>query len=134
VLVPRIGYCEYFCSLCTQVCPTGALQELTVKEKAEVVIGSAWVKKDRCIPFVLGESCTVCEEQCPTRPKAIRMVETELMMPDGTWDAQRVPWWISRSASAAASARPSARWRTTLRFTARASVKPALKTRPAETA
>ena len=91
VLVPRIGYCEYFCSLCTQVCPTGALQELTVKEKTEVVIGSAWVKKDRCIPFVLGESCTVCEEQCPTRPKAIRMVETELMMPDGTWDAQRVP-------------------------------------------
>lgn len=27
VLVPRIGYCEYYCSLCTQVCPTGAIRE-----------------------------------------------------------------------------------------------------------
>ena len=23
-LVPRLGYCEYNCSLCGQVCPTGA--------------------------------------------------------------------------------------------------------------
>ena len=33
VLVPQIGYCEYYCSLCTQVCPTGAIKELTVPEK-----------------------------------------------------------------------------------------------------
>jgi ferredoxin len=24
-LIPKIGYCEYYCSLCTLVCPTGAL-------------------------------------------------------------------------------------------------------------
>ena len=33
----------------------------------------------------------MCEEQCPTTPKAIKMVETELMMPDGAWAPQRVP-------------------------------------------
>ena len=91
VVVPRIGYCEYYCSLCTQVCPTGALKELTVREKTKVRIGSAWIKKDRCIPYALGESCRVCEEQCPTKPNAITLVETELMMPDGTWAPTEVP-------------------------------------------
>jgi NAD-dependent dihydropyrimidine dehydrogenase PreA subunit len=91
VLVPRIGYCEYYCSLCTQVCPTAALRELSVKEKVKVCIGSAWIKKDRCIPYVEGRACTVCEEQCPTSPKAVNLVETELMTPDGSWASQRVP-------------------------------------------
>lgn len=91
VLVPRIGYCEYYCSLCTQVCPTGAIRELTVREKTEVSIGSAWIRKDRCLPYALGQPCRVCEEQCPTQPKAITMVETELMMPDGAWAPQQVP-------------------------------------------
>jgi len=91
VLVPRIGYCEYYCSRCTQVCPTGAIKELKIKEKTQLKIGSAWIKKDRCIPYALGDSCTVCEEQCPTSPKAIAMIETEMMMPDGTWAAQQVP-------------------------------------------
>jgi len=25
-----IGYCEYECTLCTEVCPTGAIRQLTV--------------------------------------------------------------------------------------------------------
>jgi polyferredoxin len=33
VLVPRIGYCEPNCVLCSQVCPTGAIWEITVAEK-----------------------------------------------------------------------------------------------------
>ena len=91
VLVPKIGYCEYYCSLCTQVCPTGAIKELKIKEKTKVKIGSAWINKNRCIPYTLGEPCTVCEEKCPTSPKAIRLAETEMLMPDGTWDYQEVP-------------------------------------------
>jgi MauM/NapG family ferredoxin protein len=91
VLVPKIGYCEYFCSLCTQVCPTGAIKELKIKEKTKVKIGSAWINKNRCIPYALGRSCTVCEEKCPTSPKAIKMMETEMPMPDGTVEYQGVP-------------------------------------------
>jgi MauM/NapG family ferredoxin protein len=91
VLVPKIGYCEYYCSLCTQVCPTGAINELKIKEKIKVRIGSAWINKNRCIPYALGRSCTVCEEKCPTSPKAIKLIETDLAMPDGSWTAQEVP-------------------------------------------
>ncbi len=91
VLVPRIGYCEYYCSLCTQVCPTGAIRELTIREKTKIKIGSAWINKDRCIPYALGRPCTVCEEKCPTSPKAIQLIESEVPMPDGAVEYQAFP-------------------------------------------
>ncbi|NIQ95127.1 MAG: 4Fe-4S binding protein, partial [Desulfuromonadales bacterium] len=71
LLVPRIGYCEYNCTLCGQVCPTGALQRLSLPEKHKTVIGIAVIDKNRCLPFVRGEECLVCEEHCPTGEKAI---------------------------------------------------------------
>jgi len=91
VLVPRIGYCEYYCSLCTQVCPTGAIQELVIKAKTQVRVGSAWIKKHRCIPYTTGERCTVCEEQCPTSPKAIKLVDIDVFVPDGSVVTQGAP-------------------------------------------
>ncbi|HCS47711.1 MAG TPA: (4Fe-4S)-binding protein [Candidatus Aminicenantes bacterium] len=91
VLKPRIGYCEYYCSLCTQVCPTGAIKELTIEEKIKVKIGSAWINKDRCIPYALGLPCIVCEEHCPTSPKAIKFVMVEAKLPDGTVATQKAP-------------------------------------------
>ena len=92
VLVPKIGYCEYYCSLCTQVCPTGAIRELKIPQKIKVKIGSAWINKNRCLPYALGEPCNVCEEKCPTSPKAIIMIESEAALPDGTWERQAVPF------------------------------------------
>ena len=50
ILVPRIGHCEFQCALCTEVCPTGAIEELTIKKKTGTKIGSAWVRSHRCIP------------------------------------------------------------------------------------
>ncbi len=91
VLVPRIGYCEYYCSLCSQVCPTGAIKELAVPEKTQVRIGTAWINKNRCLPYFLGRPCIVCEEHCPTSPKAIKFVEVETFLPDGTTAKQKAP-------------------------------------------
>ncbi len=91
VLKPRIGYCEYYCSLCSQVCPTGAIKELTIEEKIKVKIGLAWVNKSRCIPYVLGSPCIVCEEHCPTSPKAIKLLRTEVQLIDGTVQTPLAP-------------------------------------------
>ena len=91
MLVPKIGYCEYYCSLCSQVCPTGAIKELTIEEKIQVRIGTAWINKDRCIPYFLGRPCIVCEEHCPTSPKAIKFVMVETKLPDGTLATQKAP-------------------------------------------
>jgi Pyruvate/2-oxoacid:ferredoxin oxidoreductase delta subunit len=74
VLVPRIGYCEYNCTLCGQVCPTGAIRKLTVEEKHRTFIGLAFVDPSRCIPYAFGTPCIVCEEHCPTPKKAIEFV------------------------------------------------------------
>jgi len=72
MLVPEIGYCEYNCTLCGQVCPTGAIQLLTPEQKKKWRIGSAWFDRSRCLPHVGTENCVVCEEHCPTPKKSIR--------------------------------------------------------------
>jgi len=71
LLVARIGYCEYNCTLCGQVCPTGAIERLSLEKKRKVVIGRAVFDKNRCLPYAKKEECLVCEEHCPTGEKAI---------------------------------------------------------------
>ena len=71
VLIPRIGYCEYRCTLCGQVCPTGAIKKLTLEEKAKVKLGLAMIDKGRCLPWAHATPCIMCEEVCPTPKKAV---------------------------------------------------------------
>jgi polyferredoxin len=72
LLIPRLGYCEYNCTLCGQVCPTGAIPDLPPAEKKREVIGKAVFDKNHCIPFARRTDCIVCEEHCPIPQKAIR--------------------------------------------------------------
>jgi polyferredoxin len=78
VLIPKIGYCEYRCTLCGQVCPTGAIRKLTLEEKAKVRIGLAMIDPGRCLPYAHATSCIVCEEVCPTAKKAIRLEQVKV--------------------------------------------------------
>jgi polyferredoxin len=84
-LVPRIGHCEYDCTLCMQVCPTGALSQLAKTESEQIdlkhkfVIGKARFNRNKCIPWRAFDfwtpetewsddfNCKVCEEHCPAR-------------------------------------------------------------------
>ncbi|MFZ1728721.1 MAG: 4Fe-4S binding protein [Bacteroidota bacterium] len=98
MLMPRIGYCEPTCVLCSQVCPTGAIDEITEKEKAWVPqagkseppgppirIGTAFYDTGRCLPYAMATECIVCEEWCPTTPKSIYFEETEVQSRDGEY-------------------------------------------------
>jgi polyferredoxin len=71
-LVARTGYCEFNCTLCGQVCPTGAIRELSLAEKHRAKIGHAWFDRTICLPYAKGIPCIVCEEHCPTPDKAIK--------------------------------------------------------------
>lgn len=84
VLVPRMGYCEYNCTLCGQVCPTGAIKELERDKKVKVHIGTAMIDKGRCLPWAHGRPCIVCEEMCPTPKKAIWFQEADVRLRDGS--------------------------------------------------
>ena len=84
VLVPRLGYCEYRCTLCGQVCPTGAIKRLDLHEKAQVKIGLAMIDKGRCLPHAHATPCIVCEEVCPTPKKAIWFETSRVKDRNGT--------------------------------------------------
>jgi polyferredoxin len=124
VLTPRIGYCEPSCVLCSEVCPTGAIWQITPREKGWVVgvgapaegahgaarpaalvrnnaadpparrtaenrlpqpatgpvrLGTAFYDRGRCLPWAMATDCIVCEEWCPVSPKAIYVVEAEVV-------------------------------------------------------
>jgi formate hydrogenlyase subunit 6/NADH:ubiquinone oxidoreductase subunit I len=90
LVVPRIGYCEYNCTLCGQVCPTGAIQRLELPRKQKTVIGLAVFDKDRCLPYAKGVECLVCEEHCPTGQKAIVFEEKDVLV-DGKSRRLKLP-------------------------------------------
>jgi polyferredoxin len=75
VLVPRLGYCDFSCNACGQVCPTAAIPALSLEEKRLQVIGKAYIDENRCIPYADATNCFVCEEMCPLPQKAITLVE-----------------------------------------------------------
>ena len=79
------GYCRPECVKCAEVCPAGAIQQITKVEKSSIQIGHAvWVRA-RCIPLVDEQECDNCARHCPT--DAIVMIpsvagdETSLKIP-----------------------------------------------------
>jgi polyferredoxin len=83
ILVPRLGYCDYSCHACGQVCPTHAIPALTLDQKRTQVIGKAYIDRDRCLAWSDGISCIVCEEMCPIPEKAIKLEPSQVQLPDG---------------------------------------------------
>jgi len=67
----EMAYCNYECTICTEICPTGAIRKLTKEEKKVTQVGIAQFEKDRCIVATENTSCGACSEHCPTQ--AVRM-------------------------------------------------------------
>jgi MauM/NapG family ferredoxin protein len=91
-LIPRIGWCEKNCVLCTEVCPTGAIRKLRIGDKETTVIGTACFLKDLCIPWSEGRECIVCEEVCPTVTKSIKFREETVLNKKGESVRVKLPY------------------------------------------
>ena len=68
----KYNYCSFECTVCAEVCPTGALQQITLQEKKTLQLGKAHFEKRNCIVETEGTDCGACSEHCPT--KAVNMV------------------------------------------------------------
>lgn len=94
LVIPRLGYCEYNCTLCGQVCPSGAIPRLPLEAKQREVIGKAVLDKNHCLPFAKKIDCIVCEEHCPIPSKAIRSRGVEAIGPDGSRRTVKEPYVV----------------------------------------
>lgn len=72
-LIYTTGFCNFSCTLCSTICPTGALKPLTIEEKKTTQIGIAHFITENCIVYRDETDCGACSEHCPTQ--AVKMVD-----------------------------------------------------------
>ncbi len=60
------GYCRPECNKCSQVCPAGAINPITVEEKSSIQIGHAEWNRKNCVVITDDVDCGNCERHCPT--------------------------------------------------------------------
>jgi len=58
------AYCKEGCNACTQVCPSGAIERLTLAEKERTPLGVAQVDRKLC-KLGFDEECSLCKQECP---------------------------------------------------------------------
>jgi ferredoxin len=66
------GHCNYDCTICLDVCPSGAILSLTPEKKKLTQLGVAKFIKENCVVYTDNTNCGACSEHCPT--KAVNMV------------------------------------------------------------
>lgn len=69
------GFCRPECTLCSQICPAGAIQPIDEVAKSSIKVGTAVVDVETCLSASQGEKCGSCARHCPAG--AIEMVEGE---------------------------------------------------------
>ena len=66
------GFCNFNCTICSNVCPNRALKPLTKEEKHKTQVGHVVFIEDICIVPTKLKSCGACAEHCPTQ--AVTMI------------------------------------------------------------
>ena len=88
------GYCRPECNRCSQVCPTSAIQPVTVEQRTAIQVGHAVWTRELCIPVKDEKPCGLCARKCPAQ--AIQMVPLQAGVHQDGWrwkdaDGQEIP-------------------------------------------
>jgi len=86
IMQPRMdyksGYCNFDCTICSDVCPSSAIISINQESKKTIQLGEVKFIKDNCVVYTQKTDCGACAEHCPT--KAVKMeldVEVNLKAP-----------------------------------------------------
>lgn len=79
------GYCRPECTVCSEVCPSGAIQKISKEEKSSIQIGHAVWIRENCLPLRDEVQCGNCARHCPVG--AIKMVKSD----PAVADSPRIP-------------------------------------------
>ena len=77
------GYCRPECNRCSQVCPTSAIQPVSVEERTAIQVGHAVWTRNLCIPVKDEKPCGLCARKCPAQ--AIQMVPLQAGVHQDGW-------------------------------------------------
>lgn len=75
------GFCNFDCTVCTDVCPNGALLPLTKEEKHKLQMGKVVFVRENCIVNTDETSCGACSEHCPTQAVSMIPYKNGLTIP-----------------------------------------------------
>ena len=70
-----IGFCDYYCNRCGQICPNNVIQKLSLEKKQKWTIGKAQVHRDLCNAWRKGIPCLMCKGYCPIPEKAFKLIK-----------------------------------------------------------
>ncbi len=76
------GFCNYDCTVCGDVCPTGAILRTNIQVKRRIQIGTAKLDKDECVVVKNKKDCSACSEHCPTKAVHTVPYEGTLLLPE----------------------------------------------------
>lgn len=68
----QASFCNFECTICSEVCPTGAILPIEPELKKLTQIGRSFFIKENCVVYTNETACGACSEHCPT--KAVNMV------------------------------------------------------------
>ena len=86
ILQPRMdfhtSFCNFECTICSEICPTGAILPIETEQKKLTQLGISKFIKENCIVYTDEKDCGACSEHCPT--KAVNMVfyKNDLKIPE----------------------------------------------------
>ncbi|WP_320169424.1 4Fe-4S binding protein [Maridesulfovibrio sp.] len=76
IMMPQMsflsGHCNFDCTVCSEVCPSGAIRPLDKEKKHSTQVGVAEFIRENCVVYTDNTNCGACSEHCPT--KAVHMV------------------------------------------------------------